>query len=273
LVYSDLWIGLGCAMQVAFTYLLLDSPPDIPLMILAGTGTVAVYNWQRLVRVGGRIPEIHTERHRWIERHRTPLWMLTIVSSVIACYYLLQFDTIFISITLGLGLIAFFYTLPWITGLQRKGLRDLPYLKLVLIAICWAGISAALPIYLMGDGTLCFVIIMERFLFILAITIPFDIRDLDYDDTGKRTVPQVFGENKAKAISLVIWLAATCAMVSILALGGSSILSHVLVLGGYMVTGLLLSGVDKEKEELYFTGAIDGMLVFIPLLLWSAWSS
>ena len=43
---------------------------------------------------------------------------------------------------------------------------------------------------------------ISRFSFVLAITIPFDIRDLKYDDLSLKTIPQFYGEKKAKMIAL-----------------------------------------------------------------------
>ena len=53
------------------------------------------------------------------------------------------------------------------------------------------------------------ILIAERFLFIGALTIPFDIRDLFEDrQSGLKTVPVVWGEKKSISVlpGIVIWL-------------------------------------------------------------------
>ena len=47
---------------------------------------------------------------------------------------------------------------------------------------------------------------MGRLFFILAITIPFDIRDLKYDEANLRTIPIIFGASKARLIGLLFLL-------------------------------------------------------------------
>ena len=44
---------------------------------------------------------------------------------------------------------------------------------------------------------------MGRLFFILAITIPFDIRDLKYDKSNLKTLPIIFGASKARLIGLL----------------------------------------------------------------------
>jgi 4-hydroxybenzoate polyprenyltransferase len=47
----------------------------------------------------------------------------------------------------------------------------------------------------------------ERFLFILAITIPFDIRDLEADlDAGLKTIPMILNEKRAIILSYLLLL-------------------------------------------------------------------
>lgn len=270
LVFSELWIGLGCALQVAFSLLLIGEKPNFEMMLWAGFSTIAVYNWQRLVRVSGKVPELFTERHLWIDRNRPILWVLTVLSLLVAFYFLLTFSEKFIMSVFLLSILAFFYTLPWYSGNTRKGLRELPYLKLFLIAICWVGVTAVLPVVSLPeyDGALLGLMVVERFLFILAITIPFDVRDLDHDSLSKKTIPQVLGERRAIALSLVLWIASAATMIVILNRAGFGILASSAVMIGYILTAILIRRSDRSRPELHYTGALDGTLVVIPLLLW-----
>ena len=42
---------------------------------------------------------------------------------------------------------------------------------------------------------------VHRLCFVFAITIPFDIRDLKYDSLQLKTIPTIFGEEKARYIA------------------------------------------------------------------------
>ena len=89
-------------------------------------------------------------------------------------------------------------------GNQKVSLRELPRAKIFLIALVWSIVSVALitlenESFYSLDTLLLFI---SRFSFVLAITIPFDIRDLKYDDLSLKTIPQIYGEKKAKMIAV-----------------------------------------------------------------------
>ena len=46
-------------------------------------------------------------------------------------------------------------------------------------------------------------IFAQRFLFVVAITLPFDIRDVDFDDATLKTIPQVLGVIYAKRFGIL----------------------------------------------------------------------
>ena len=87
----------------------------------------------------------------------------------------------------------------------RLNLRDVPGIKLFLIAFSWAGVTVFFPI-VQNEVEISKSIILlffERFLFIIAITIPFDIRDIDYDNPKLFTLPQVLGIKKSKIVAII----------------------------------------------------------------------
>jgi hypothetical protein len=87
----------------------------------------------------------------------------------------------------------------------RLNLRDVPGIKLFLIAFSWAGVTVLFPI-IQNDVEISkniMLLFFERFLFIVAITIPFDIRDIDYDNPKLFTLPQVIGIKKSKLVGII----------------------------------------------------------------------
>ena len=100
-------------------------------------------------------------------------------------------------------LVAFvgFLTLLYTNG----DIRQIPYLKIFIIIFCWLSICVGVPIleilivkgpgYLKYDRTITHV--MEMFCFLLAITLPFDIRDYDIDRSdGIKTIPHLIGKKR-----------------------------------------------------------------------------
>jgi hypothetical protein len=100
-------------------------------------------------------------------------------------------------------LLTLFYVFPGAKNF--KGLRGLPGLKLFLIALVWAGMTVLFPLragdvpFRVGE----WVVFIQRFLLILAITLPFDIRDLQFDAEGLATLPQTLGIANSKKVAFV----------------------------------------------------------------------
>jgi len=95
------------------------------------------------------------------------------------------------------------YVLPFVKG--NKRLRDFDYIKIFLVAIVWGVITVLMPILeRTTDLTLShLLILLERMLFIFAITLPFDIRDLKIDaHIDVKTIPSIIGIGKTKKLAL-----------------------------------------------------------------------
>lgn len=100
-------------------------------------------------------------------------------------------------LALPLALISWMYSRPFMfVGGKPFALRQVPYLKLFLIALVWTLMGVCLP-HLWHDMTLnrtSVVLMLMRFMFILAITLPFDIRDGVADKVqGIKTLAHVLG--------------------------------------------------------------------------------
>ena len=105
------------------------------------------------------------------------------------------------------GLFTIFYVVPFshFTN-SNKSLRTLGGIKIFLIAFSWAGVTVLFPLvdYNMPVTADALVLFLQRFLFVLVITIPFDIRDLNYDIDSLKTLPQVLGVEKVKKLGLFL---------------------------------------------------------------------
>lgn len=118
-----------------------------------------------------------------------------LVSGLFAVLYL-KFQSLLIFSFLGI--LSFLYALPY----TQIKFREIPQMKLFLIAFAWSSTIVLIPNaqYDLWSWSVLFQFI-GFFLFITAITIPFDIRDLACDKLKLMTLPQRIGINKAKQIS------------------------------------------------------------------------
>ena len=165
-----------------------------------------------------------------------------------------------------LAVISLWYVVP-VTG---KRLRDYPVIKIFLVALVWAAIScvAVFPEIdiSIGDKILIF---SERFLIIFSITIPFDIRDMDYDKAqGLNTLPLILGKTNAVRLAIVTVFAA----ISIAAyLGFKGIYdneSALALIAGYLLVIVMIYFSRNKQSDYYFTGILDGTAIIIYILLY-----
>ena len=78
-------------------------------------------------------------------------------------------------------------------------------LKLFLITITWSVATVLLPLKNteISFSNEVWLIFTQRFLFLFAVTIPFDIRDVDFDNPDIKTIPQTLGIQKSKIIGVI----------------------------------------------------------------------
>jgi len=161
------------------------------------------------------------------------------------------------------SILSFFYV--WkIPGLNGKNLRDIPGIKIYIIAFVWVLISVLLP-YLLDEnqdyGQMSQLFIAE-FCFMIAITIPFDVRDIKLDDSSKKTIPQIIGIKKSIRISILLLIASQIIWQQLLPSFNLGIWLTTLI------SVLILFYANTKRNELYFSAIIDGLLLLQPFLVW-----
>ena len=131
---------------------------------------------------------------------------------VLMCYYVCNLQSKTLFYILGLGIVTFFYAIPF---LPRKlfmdsehNLRSIGGLKVYVIALVWAGVTVILPLInnnhvINFDGIIT---VIQRYLFLVVLILPFDIRDLQYDSIKLSTIPQKIGIKNTKIIGVMLLL-------------------------------------------------------------------
>ena len=105
------------------------------------------------------------------------------------------------------SLITIWYALPLYKLHHKKvSLRSFPSLKIFSIALVWSINSVLFPLQDQLSNPQVWVAFIQRFSFILVLTIPFDIRDMYKDAPNLRTLPQVLGILKTKLLGVLFIL-------------------------------------------------------------------
>ena len=260
LVYSNIWIALAVSFFTWQSYILLNLKENWIILGLVFFSTLFAYNFQRLVKLG-KIEYTYNPRTQWIKENSVFLFILSgisLVASIVLGLMLSYKELFYLG---GLSLISIFYAQSFLKSKQFS-LRDIPGLKIYLIAFVWAG-TALLPIVNQFEFTLSTLLLfLEKFIFILAITIPFDIRDLKFDKVKLKTIPQLIGVNGAKVLSVLLMFVYLALLIKNYEVEGYK---SILIFLPIALFGIILS--NKKRPELYYTGLLDGLIVLQGILV------
>lgn len=171
----------------------------VPFFVLFST--ILVYNFIRLRKVS-------TNKH-WlsffISENKKAVLILSIVSFAVILFQSFFLNIKSIIALIPFGLASLFYVGPISFKNQFSySLRSIAFFKIFLIAFTWAGVTVIFPLinYELSFGLNELILFIQRFLIIVVITIPFDIRDLSYDHQNLKTLPQVIGLERSKVFGL-----------------------------------------------------------------------
>lgn len=208
LISSNLLIAFASMSQSFLTYKILNIPLNYAVLLVEGSATLLLYNLSLGLSMPKELNNSSFFRTQWYFRNRLIFWMFNIIAIIIAIYACLNLHW-HTFLLLGLvGLMSLGYTFPILKiGGKSVALRQIVGLKVFLIAIVWSLSVVWLPVveyYSTSDIILwqsAFYWSILVALFILAITIPFDIRDIKQDNIYKlKTIPIILGEAKAKSL-------------------------------------------------------------------------
>lgn len=102
------------------------------------------------------------------------------------------------------ALLTLFYAIPAFPG--GKNLRNVPGLKIGIIAAVWTIVTVVFPVVHsnISQGDTELQLLLQRFLFILVLALPFEIRDLKNDNLSLGTIPQRIGIKNTKILGVVV---------------------------------------------------------------------
>ena len=266
LVASNIYVSLGVC---ALTWLSLEfrQIENSELLGFVFFSTLFAYNFMRLARVHPMLLEGESVRHQSIYKLRAFLWALCIASGLMAFYFFMAIYAYVLFPLIIMAIVSMAYGLPIYkkpTGWLR--LRDVPGLKIFLIAVIWAFVTDGLPVLINGQK-LEFLPLLERFLFVFAITIPFDIRDLRFDEVNLATIPQYFGVRKAR------WIGISALLIAELILayrfffeGDFNLWGAVAIYLTYEFSAFLVYKSHPYLQERFVTLGVEGMSILMGVL-------
>ncbi|WP_299336025.1 hypothetical protein [uncultured Psychroserpens sp.] len=148
--------------------------------------------------------------HRSLTPKLKAIQMFSLICFVAMSYYLVKLETqtlIYVSI---FGAATFLYAVPIVPKKlyldEQQNLRSIGGLKIYIIALVWTGVTVFLPLvnnnYSINDDVI--ITAVQRFLFVIVLMLPFEIRDLSYDSLKLSTIPQTIGIKGTKIFGVLL---------------------------------------------------------------------
>lgn len=275
LLYTHIWIAIGAVLLSEQTFLQLgESMRWDGMTLLIGAATLFNYLLQRLIAVGVIKRQTLSPLMHWLLRHRILAWALIGSAACGVLWGVLAIDADSRWLLAVIGAVSLLYDVP----IRAHRLRDLGSIKIFLIGFVWASVTVWLPAFDVGysfSEADVWLIWLQRLLFILAITLPFDIRDILIDKAlDLTTIPRIIGVQAS--IKLSGWLLVSALgieVIRVLTVHTDGLIFWQSVVGlmlAYTITVVVIRLRKPHFGDGYYLGLLDGMMILQFICLWLA---
>ena len=200
-VFSNIHVSIAafCLVKISLAEHEI-SDNTIPYFVLIST--MVSYNFIRFYQIN----EINKSVSKWMISNKKSLILLNVVGLMLLVVLTFKIKSTDVLILIPFVFATVFYVVP--LSKKKKNLRSISSLKLFLIAFSWAGITVMFPLihHDIGISTDGWIVFIQRFLIMIALAIPFDIRDFNFDKEEIRTLPQTIGIRNSKYVGYTVLL-------------------------------------------------------------------
>lgn len=266
ILFGNIFVAVGASCLVLSSCIQLRNNNHLfYYSILVFFATLFIYNFQRIFYKPQIDKSLHSIRRKWIFENQNTIKLLALIGflGVAITFFFNDFKIIFYLSPLLLISIAYFAP-------QIK-LRKNPWFKLLTLVSVWTMVTAVVPILLNSEQHTLnenILHILLRFCFMIAICIPFDIRDFKIDKADDvKTLPHVLGENQTRWLALLFMFFYIFLIVLENNFGMINIHIFIgLILSAFINTILVFMSSSKQSEY-FFVAALDGTMILQGIFL------
>jgi 4-hydroxybenzoate polyprenyltransferase len=259
-------------MLTVATQIQLGMKPDWrPYLFLIFFATLCEYNVHRFITILTKKAALDSERHKWVKENLMGFYLLVFLSVAgFAVSVLLAKREVLFGLA-PIAILTLFYSIPVYRNKRAIfRLRGIPYLKIFMISFTWSAATILLPVIETEQHFPPWhiaLMLIERFIFVFAITIPFDTRDMEFDKAaGLKTIPLLLGEKRSMTLAyfcLIIFTALSAFHYSYLK---EPFIVIALVISA-LSTLIFLRSDRAKKLPLYHYAILDGTMLFQGVLV------
>lgn len=258
-IKSSLHVALAVTAFVFITIHQFQLYHDPALYCFIFSSTVVSYNLTKYLPLAGSDSIRLTLLLKWIG-------IITGGGFIVMFATLFYLKTEIILAASVLGTVTAAYALP--VSENRKNLRHVYGIKILIIAFVWAGTTVGLPFINHGiSHSDIFGMALEglqRFLFVSVLILPFDIRDLRNDMPSLGTVPQIIGVKQTKRLGILLLI--TCMLIEVVLQPILSI-SFFILLFICVITALMVQRSMGTQTAYFASFRVEGIPLCWALLL------
>ncbi|WP_054851821.1 hypothetical protein [Olleya sp. ITB9] len=172
---------------------------DVNVLFFNFFATITGYNF---VKYFGIAKWHHRSLAKWLK----VIQVFSLLCFLLMCFFTLKLQEETLIIIAIFAVITFLYAIPflpktWYLDTQQN-LRDISGLKVYVIALVWSGVTVVLPLVnnKVAFSETVIITVAQHFVFVMALMLPFEIRDLRYDSIKLATIPQKIGIKRTKVV-------------------------------------------------------------------------
>jgi hypothetical protein len=192
-INSSIHLSLAVVCLVLISYYYQNLVPDLYLILFVFTGSICGYNFIKYF-------DVLKGKEKPIQNILKLILGFTLLCFLFAVYFFIQLSFLAQFSAFFCGILTFFYSYTF--NPKGKNLRNLEGAKIFIIASVCSIVTFLLPLLQTNvklGGFLIF-LFLQRFVFILVVLLPFEIRDVKNDAITLGTIPQKIGVNKTKVL-------------------------------------------------------------------------
>lgn len=262
-IEASVHVALAVYSMTVITLLNFDIPYDENVCYAVFYGTIVGYNFIKYGSEARRFYIVKT-------RHIKSIQYFSFICFTLCVYYLFHLTAPALMLLGGLIVLSFFYAVPLYTSVRN--IRNSPGIKIFIVALVWSGVTVLLPlvdnyeVLISGKGFALDAGIewLQRCLFIVVLTIPFEIRDMTVDDLSLGTIPQKVGVKRAKSLGIFL----LCLVLVLELLKRNSLWQDTVSMFIILVLTMLALVFSREKQNKYYCSfLVEGIPVLWGVLL------
>ncbi|WP_040251795.1 membrane protein [Psychroserpens mesophilus] len=262
-INSSIHVALAIVAMTCVTYLEFNVSIDSNLLCFVGFASITGYNF---VKYFG-LAKFH---HRSLSNKLKAIQVFSLLCFLAMCFFALRLNTASLIAILIFGAVTFLYAIPLLPNRifvdKKKKLRSISGLKIYIIALVWSGVTVCLPLINNEFEIFDDVIIsaVQRFIFVVLLMLPFEIRDLNYDSLKLSTIPQRIGVRSTKVAGLLLSLV----LVSLEYFKNNIHINHLLSLIGIVLVSVLFLKFSTQQQGKYYSAFwVESLPIFWLLVL------